>query len=202
MTCTINLGQGVFCDAPVPDGSPLSLCGDHLMEAYSFCASLIDVRRAENQSGITREQTVQAVNDAHAAAPPSDLTYVYYIRRGDLIKIGYSAALAQRFASLMPDEVLAIEPGDREHERRMHLRFRRSLAMGREYFRQTEDLVEHVRAVRRANGYPQLLIDAQEKVLRKRGPGLLVCPACDLRAVACGDTPTCHACGWSEAYAS
>ena len=36
---------------------------------------------------------------------------VYYIRRGELIKIGTTIAPQSRFADLLPDEILAIEPG-------------------------------------------------------------------------------------------
>lgn len=80
---------------------------------------------------------------------------VYYIRRGDLIKIGTTIDPVNRLKSLMPDEVLAFEPGDKHTERQRHLQFARSrVALKSEYFRQDSDLMGHVTEMREQHGDP------------------------------------------------
>lgn len=80
---------------------------------------------------------------------------VYYIRRGDLIKIGTTVAPRIRFGSLMPDEILAFEPGDRDTERARHRQFAHlRAAAGSEYFRPALDLLQHIQQVADAYGEP------------------------------------------------
>ena len=80
---------------------------------------------------------------------------VYYVRRGALIKIGTTVQPRKRFSSLMPDAILAIEPGGRGVERARHCQFMHLRAgTGREYFRDTAELLDHARQVRSAYGEP------------------------------------------------
>lgn len=78
---------------------------------------------------------------------------VYYIRRGDLIKIGTTTEPRKRFGSLVPDEILAVEPGGVEEERARHRQFRFLRVRG-EYFRDAPELREHIQQVRDLNGDP------------------------------------------------
>lgn len=78
---------------------------------------------------------------------------VYYIRRGDLIKIGTTVEPQKRFRSLVPDEILAVEPGGVEEERARHRQFRFLRVRG-EYFRDAPELREHIQQVRDLNGDP------------------------------------------------
>jgi len=78
---------------------------------------------------------------------------VYYIRRGDLIKIGSTIRPRRRFTELVPDEILAIEPGDRAQEVYRHNQFRH-LRCGGEYFRDDPELREHVQCIREQYGDP------------------------------------------------
>jgi hypothetical protein len=80
---------------------------------------------------------------------------VYYIRRGAVIKIGTTKDPIDRFGTLMPDEILAIEPGSYEletarHKQFDHLRVRRR----REYFIDAPELREHIKATRALYGEP------------------------------------------------
>lgn len=87
--------------------------------------------------------------------PPDRRSIVYYIRRGEFIKIGTTVNPADRFGSLMPDEILAFEPGDAVLERSRHRQFRGSrVARKSEYFHQTEELLAHVAVVREQHGAP------------------------------------------------
>lgn len=45
---------------------------------------------------------------------------VYYMRLGDLVKIGYTSNLENRVAAINPEEVLATEPGGRLLEAQRH----------------------------------------------------------------------------------
>jgi hypothetical protein len=78
---------------------------------------------------------------------------VYYIRRGDLVKIGTTTGPAVRFRDLMPDEILAIEPGGEDLEVARHRQFDHLRYRG-EYFRAAPELLEHAHQLRRLHGAP------------------------------------------------
>lgn len=74
--------------------------------------------------------------------------WIYYIRTDGKVKIGYSADVRQRMRSYPPEsELLAVHPGTRNLEADMHRRFVGSRAAGREWFRETPDLTEHIAQV-------------------------------------------------------
>jgi hypothetical protein len=80
---------------------------------------------------------------------------VYYIRRGEFVKIGTTIRLKSRMQALAPDEVLAVEPGSYQLERRMHKRFAHLQApFMREYFRIEPELTDHIAKVVELNGPP------------------------------------------------
>lgn len=72
---------------------------------------------------------------------------VYFMRFGDLIKIGYSADLRQRLKALRPDSVLATMPGTMQDERALHARFGPLWDHG-EYFRAEPELMAYIDEVR------------------------------------------------------
>lgn len=78
---------------------------------------------------------------------------VYYVRRGDLIKIGTTVDPARRFSALLPDEILAYEPGGPKEETFRHRQFSHLKGRG-DHFRQAPELLEHVRCVREMYGDP------------------------------------------------
>lgn len=83
---------------------------------------------------------------------------VYYILRGSLIKIGTTTRPRQRFDSLMPDVVLAVEAGDKELERIRHAQFEplRDRNVGREYFTPGPELIALIRQLRDEGGVPHI----------------------------------------------
>jgi hypothetical protein len=88
-------------------------------------------------------------------ATPARRSIVYYIRRGDLIKIGTTTNPVSRFKDLMPDEILAFEPGGPDDEARRHRQFAWCRITKRgEYFRQTTRLLGHIEALRKEHGDP------------------------------------------------
>lgn len=77
-------------------------------------------------------------------------TYVYYLRKGDRYKIGYTAQLDDRMRALKPDALLAVELGgyalEAERQRQFeHLRIRGERT--KDWFREGGDLVAHIAAI-------------------------------------------------------
>lgn len=94
---------------------------------------------------------------------------VYYLRVGDLIKIGYTFKLEQRLRQYPPDAVLlAVEPGDEELEKQRHHHLRHSLARGREWFHPTPEVEEFVQHVITQNGPPVVIKERSSR--RSSGP--------------------------------
>lgn len=83
---------------------------------------------------------------------------VYYILRGSFVKIGTTTRPRKRFDALMPDAVLATEPGDVELEKKRHEQFSafREASVGREYFHPRAPLVALVRQLRDKYGVPDV----------------------------------------------
>ncbi|MEW2301998.1 hypothetical protein AB0958_18830 [Streptomyces sp. NPDC006655] len=101
-------------------------------------------RSRHNQTGWERRHTA-----------PGHQGIVYYIRRSDLIKIGTTADPFERFASLMPDEILAFEPGGPDEEAARHAQFASCRVNARrEYFRPASRLMKHIDEVREQHGDP------------------------------------------------
>jgi hypothetical protein len=88
-----------------------------------------------------------AIAAAKAEQTPGKLpvatSVVYYMRVGNRVKIGYSTNLASRIASVMPEEVLAVEPGGRMLEGVRHRQFA-DLHVTREWFRHEGALTAHI----------------------------------------------------------
>lgn len=81
---------------------------------------------------------------------------VYYVRRGNAIKIGTTTSFVNRMRDLLPDEILAIEPGSYSVENARHQQFKGYAYFDRrsEYFRPGEQLVAHIAALREKHGVP------------------------------------------------
>lgn len=78
---------------------------------------------------------------------------VYYVRCGHLIKIGFTANLGQRFTTIRPNEVLALEPGGQDVETQRHRQFAELRASG-EYFHPGPALQSHIVGLRNTYGAP------------------------------------------------
>jgi len=82
--------------------------------------------------------------------------FVYYIRIGERIKVGYSVDVKRRMRAYPPgSKLLAVEPGDRELEKARHRQFAGSRTDGREWFRPTQDLMELVQELVDVHGDPK-----------------------------------------------
>lgn len=81
--------------------------------------------------------------------------WIYYVRIGDRVKIGYSTDVKRRMGEYPPESrLLAVHPGTRKLETEMHQRFAGSRAAGREWFRETVEITEHIAQVLDQFGEP------------------------------------------------
>lgn len=82
--------------------------------------------------------------------------FVYYLRIGERIKVGYSVDVKRRMRAYPPgSQLLAVEPGDRELERQRHHQFAGSRTDGREWFRPTPDIDELIEQLVQQHGDPK-----------------------------------------------
>lgn len=90
-----------------------------------------------------------------APTPTAEPGWVYYIRVGDTIKIGFSKDVAQRMRTYPPNaELLAAHPGTLDLEKQVQRKFAADLSRGREWFTQSEELMEHIAQVAERFGDP------------------------------------------------
>jgi len=103
-----------------------------------------------------RRQSERAAAEARARSRATAPGWIYYLRIGDRIKIGYSRDVKRRMRAYPPDsKLLAVHPGTPQMETEMHQRFAGSRAAGREWFNETVDLREHIAAVIAQFGDPR-----------------------------------------------
>lgn len=105
------------------------------------------------------KQWAAADGTGFKAAPlPGDTRHdpvVYYVRRGAMVKIGTTTNLHQRMTSLLPEEILATEPGGQGVEAHRHRQFSALRVAGhREWFHAGPALQQHVREIRSQHGEP------------------------------------------------
>lgn len=114
---------------------------------------------------------------------------VYYIQRTGLIKIGFTTCLADRMNALRPDQLLAVEVGDRDLEYARHEQFaahRVRTPAGTEWFRPAPNLLAHIAVVVQTQGEPWIPPTDPDRPRRKSGPVLAMeelrlgtfCPSC------------------------
>jgi T5orf172 domain len=84
---------------------------------------------------------------------------VYFLRFGDVVKIGYTGNFSERMKNYGPHELLCVIKGDMDRERQIHALFRDDSAQGREWFRYTQRLQDFV------DGMIERGWDIREKVL-------------------------------------
>ncbi|MBA2951602.1 GIY-YIG nuclease family protein [Streptomyces himalayensis] len=132
---------------------------DELM-AVAVQLAATQVARAKERAAAEARQGERYAALADAAPPPG--TYgdapdgvVYYIRRGRYVKIGTTTQLRNRMRDLLPDEVLAVEPGSYKLEGELHQRFAGlRLHPSCEYFLLDNELQAHIDQVLERVGPP------------------------------------------------
>ncbi len=106
------------CTQPVVPESPVALCGKHIREVYAFASDLLE----SNWDGAVRDY-VSALHDQFK--PPRVVKqpaagWVYAIRFGDRVKVGYTTDPETRMRNLPHEQVLAMVHGTRADEKAWH----------------------------------------------------------------------------------
>lgn len=141
--------------------------------------ALLEAREAGAELDAAAVEEAIHVGRQRHAAPPEELSaeeriapafksIVYYLLRGPLVKIGTTRRPESRFASLMPDRIMAIEPGDRSVERERHQQFKHLRHGTSEYFSQGDDLAAYIDTVRAQYGAPNPAWPSIERIDRPR----------------------------------
>lgn len=104
----------------------------------------------------------EADESAHGVKRDQEGGVVYYARTGSIIKIGTTVNMHTRMAEILPDEVLATEPGSYRLEAQRHRQFRKLRVPGRvEWFHAGPLLQEHVLSLRTLHGEPDPTLPVQ-----------------------------------------
>jgi T5orf172 domain len=125
------------CSTPTFPGAPWPVCPTHLREVYEFAHAVVELRAP-----------ARALLPDTRPTPRRDpeTGWVYFIRKGDRVKIGWTDYPDGRFKQLQPDEVLAVVHGNRATERMAHAAFA-TLRIEGEWFRAEPSLVDYARHI-------------------------------------------------------
>jgi len=141
-------------------GAGIEMTEDLMVAAVKLAHARLDEDRRKDaaiRAAREREAAARAALDALKPGSYGDAPggVVYYIRRGKYVKIGTTTNLRNRMRDLMPDEVLAVEPGSYDLEATLHATFAKiRLSPSMEYFRLTDELQAHITAVVAKHGPP------------------------------------------------
>lgn len=152
--CTVQRRNGSFCEAESLKDAPFPICLKHASRLMEFLEAQIQAT-ADTPELLDRLVSYQFDAVLGRAEKMGDKGYpvVYYLRVGDLIKIGTTRHLKNRVAGYPPgSELLVSEPGDVELERQRHSQFAGLLAAGREWFHPASVLIEHINKLRELDG--------------------------------------------------
>lgn len=137
----------------------IDMCKAHSLVIAQRTVAIDDERAAKEQSQqqarLDQYATESAANaereDAGLPAVPQtapSYVCVYYLKVGDLIKIGMTRNLARRLAVYPPgSELLGLEYGGAKVERERHQQFHALLSHGREWFLDRPEIRAHIEAL-------------------------------------------------------
>lgn len=151
-SCSIPTLDGGACSAPTHPRMPFPVCSAHAVQLWRHVNKHMDhLVGGSEDAGPTPRVAKTAVRKI---APNGRSTaVVYYLRIGELIKIGTTNNLNQRLKAYPPDrEVLALERGGTGLEALRLRQFRHLLAGRREWFTPADDLLAHIDQVRARAG--------------------------------------------------
>jgi len=146
MRCTTELADGRFCDTTSAEGAPFPICPRHAAQLYGWMQGMVaEVQGKHREYPELYAAVVQDVADDQYAKANTRRHQIYYVRIGELIKIGTTANLQRRISQYPPNsELLAQEPGGEDMESRRHAQFRHLLTHRKEWFRPGPDLMDHI----------------------------------------------------------
>lgn len=145
----------LHCGGDVEPGSPVPLCRRDVIAVHDYWRQRDDLAARVLRGEGAGPDGAALLRAARSRPQPKDQPgHVYYVRLGDRVKIGWSGNVTRRVRELPTEQLLAIEPGDRQLEHDRHVQFDHLSAAGREWFRLAPDLLTHVIQVRQDHGVP------------------------------------------------
>lgn len=125
------------------------LCRQHALFVWSIVDEQIqnnDLDPVEEEKRREAEHQARVEESRKILGPPEG--FVYYLQVGELIKIGYASDLIRRLQSYPPGtELLAVERGMIELEKRRHLKFAELRTAGREWYEPDVRLMDHITVI-------------------------------------------------------
>lgn len=153
--CTVSMDYRTFCGAPCIPDAPIPVCIKHGAMLLEFMRDQFDTMR--DDLGTFGPRAIAAmsadIGKQHKMARQirEDNAVVYYVRVGELIKIGTTTQIKARLRAYPPgSSLLATEPGGLDAEQRRHDQFAGALAHGNEWFHPTTKLMVHIESLRAA----------------------------------------------------
>lgn len=162
--------RGEPCRLPPVITEPLPLCEQHYAEtglqAYHgwICGTPEEISERVQRLFEERWAEMMAVEYHFPAAPtPEELEQrgvVYFIRSRDQVKIGTTLDLMRRMSAFSVPHItlLATEPGYKQRERELHLRFAGLRLSRREWFRLAPPLTNYINTIRDHHGLPAVTV--------------------------------------------
>lgn len=163
-----RIGGRAFSECCWPDctrrtySDQIPLCGEHFADIGSYHQA--EVRRlgvgsrTPSAEVLERLAAESSTREERRKKRHEDECFVYYVRIGDHIKIGYTKNVPARMSQLRTDvrNVLATEPGGPELERLRHKEFAGLRIGRREDFWPHDRLLRHIELIRETYGPPRV----------------------------------------------
>lgn len=134
-----------YCQMDGLEGAPLGICGSHLRELYVYAQDTVNDGWREAVDAYL--STLVPEPSPRGRREPLGPGVVYFVRIGDVVKIGFTTNSQRRMSNLMPDEVLHMQPGTMQDEKRLHVAFRHLRVRG-ERFRPDPELMDFIRGLK------------------------------------------------------
>ena len=138
------------------------LCDTHAEEVHQLVSVPIAERAHERRkrddaamADLLRRASEQSDRLAPAPDPEPKPSVIYYLQVMSHIKIGWTSNLEKRMKSYPPNsELLAVHPGTRADEQRLHKRFAAHRSHGKEWYPLVPPLLEHIKRMVDQYGKP------------------------------------------------
>lgn len=164
----------------------LLLCRKHMQEV-AFSIGHVKPEHAEDRVRFRRKnELIRLRNENRRLAllveqlrkpapnkPTATDGFIYFLRVGGYIKIGWTSNLQKRMRQYQPDsQLLAVKPGTRKDENALHRKFAHLKTHGREWFPLAPQITEEADRIVADHGDPPIVDFSARRTQRQVGPRL------------------------------